>query len=71
VDTSLTISQQCGLEAKKGNGTLGCIRQNIASRLREVILSLCSALVKPNLKSCSQVWAPQYEREMDTLEQVQ
>lgn len=35
------------LMAKKADSTLGCIRQNIASSLREMILPLCSALVTP------------------------
>jgi len=46
VDTKLNISQQHALGAKKARGTLGCIRQSIASKLREVILPLYSALVK-------------------------
>ncbi|KAK4828640.1 hypothetical protein QYF61_000288 [Mycteria americana] len=40
------IHQQCVLAAKKANSTLGCIRRSIASRLKEVILALSSALVR-------------------------
>ncbi|KAM6099407.1 uncharacterized protein LJ206_003107 isoform 1-T1 [Theristicus caerulescens] len=40
----LTMSQQWALAARNANGILGCIRQSIASRSREVILPCCSAL---------------------------
>ncbi|KAK4829957.1 hypothetical protein QYF61_008088 [Mycteria americana] len=71
VDTKLNMSQQRTLVAKKANVILGCIRQSIASRLREVILPLCSALARPRLEYCVQLWGPQYERDMDILERVQ
>jgi len=44
VDSKLTMSQQCTLTAVKASNILGCIRQSVASRSRELILSLYSAL---------------------------
>jgi len=43
----------------------------ITSRLREGILPLCSALVRPHLVSCIQLWSPQHTKDMDLLDQVQ
>jgi len=40
----------------------------VSSRPREVILSLCSALVRHNLQYCVQLWSPQHRKDMDLSE---
>lgn len=60
VDTNLNMSQQNAFATKKTKGIWSCIRQSIARRLREVIL-----------ESCIQFWAPQHNRDMNTLGRVQ
>ena len=68
VDTKLNRRQ---LLAKKPNAILGCIRRNVASRWREVIPPLYSALVRPHQESCVRFWAPQYKTDVDILNRIQ
>ncbi|PKU47360.1 hypothetical protein llap_2327 [Limosa lapponica baueri] len=71
VDEKLIMSRKCVLAAQKANRILCCIRTNVASRSREVILPLYSTLVRPHLVYCVQLWSSQHKKDMDLLEQVQ
>ncbi|PKU44158.1 hypothetical protein llap_5527 [Limosa lapponica baueri] len=71
MDKKFNMSQQCALTAQKANSILSRIKRSMASKLREVILPLYSALVRPHLVYCVQLWSPQHRKDMDVLEWVQ
>ena len=62
------MSQQCAITAQKAKCILSCIQRRVVSRVREVILPLCSALVRPQLEHCVHTLSPHYRRDMDLLE---
>ncbi|GAB0204562.1 mitochondrial enolase superfamily member 1 [Grus japonensis] len=69
VDEKLNMTWQCALAAQKANCNLCCTKRRVIGRLREVIFPLYSALVRPHLEYCIQLWGPQYKKDLlDLLE---
>ena len=64
----MDISQHFVLATQKASHILGCIKSSMASRSREVILLLYSALIKTHLAYCVQLWGLQYKKDIDLLE---
>ena len=71
MDEKPDMSWQHVLAARKASYVLGCIKKGVASREREVIVPLCSALVRPHLEHCVQAWGPQHQKDVELLERVQ
>ncbi|RMC17162.1 hypothetical protein DUI87_05739 [Hirundo rustica rustica] len=67
----VNMTWQCPLAAQKAICVLGCIKSCVANRLREMTLLLCSALMKPHLECCIQLWSPQPKKEIHLLGSVQ
>lgn len=62
MDIKLSMSQQCAFATRKAHGVLGCFRQNIAGRWRQVVLlSLCLEM---------QFWAPGTRDEWKYLREI-
>ena len=59
------------LAARKAKCVLGCVKKEVASREREVVVPLYSALVRPHLECCIQAWGPQYRKDMELPDLVQ
>ena len=68
-DSQLNTSHQRLQVAKKANSMLACISNSVANRTREVVVPLCTVLVRLHLKCCS-VWAPCFKIDIETLKHV-
>ena len=71
VDSRPNRSPQCALAAKRANPILGGIKHRITSQSKEVIIPLCSALVRPHFEYCVQFWTPQFKKDVKVLARVQ
>lgn len=65
------MSQQCALSAQRSDGILGSIRGE-SSWTRNVIVTLCSALVRPQMGYCNQDRMHlQQKKAVELLERIQ
>ncbi|KAK4830797.1 LOW QUALITY PROTEIN: hypothetical protein QYF61_013630 [Mycteria americana] len=66
IDEKMDMNLQCALAAQKPNHILGCIKRSVEGG----DFPLYSALVRPHLEYCIQLWSPQYRKDMDLLKWV-
>lgn len=59
------------LAARRATCILGCIKGGLASREREVIIPIYSALIRLHLVYCIQAKGSQHKKDMELLEWIQ
>ena len=65
------IHEQEVCPCKKARIVLEYIKKSVASRSREILLPLCSALTRPHLEYSVQLWIFQFQKDREMLEIVQ
>jgi len=70
VDERFNVSQQCVLAAQKANHILGCIKNSVTSRSKDLVLPLYSAFVS-HLEYCVQFCGPQHKKDVELLDWIQ
>ena len=71
ISADMKVSEQCGIEASKGNNIIGLVRRNITYNERKLIILLYKAIVRPHLEYNIQTWRPYRNKDIDTLEGIQ
>jgi len=64
VDHVINMSEECAVAANQANRMLGCIKKDMTSRDKEVIIPLYSALVRPHLENTVLGFGPCYTKKM-------
>ncbi|KAK4816697.1 hypothetical protein QYF61_020581 [Mycteria americana] len=73
MDEKLDMSQQCSLAAQKANLHPGLHQKKRGQQVEggDSAPLPCSALVRPHLQYCVQLWSPQHKKDRELLERVQ
>ena len=71
ISGDMKVSEQCTIAASKGNQIIGLIGRNVTYKVKELIVPLFKALVRPHLEYCIQAWIPYCKKDKDTLERIQ
>ena len=67
----MTVSEQCGFAAAKGNQILQLIGRNITYMEKTLIIPLYKATVWPHLEYYIQAWRPYHKKDINKLERIQ